>query len=251
MLRGVARREASRNRVERRAAVRRSRRLTRRAARSVRRVRSRGVRSPRGPPPPRGRAAAARRRRPLRPPRPATAAPAARAPGVGRPAREPQPDELDALGHVDRGAAVQADEAVAMLGDRPVVGVVERADRLVVRRVVALRVVRAPPEDVAGAPGATRDELAVARSSGRRPRTAAGRAAPGPRAGCSRSRGSGRSRRTARTGRACRRACPARTSGRSRPSPACGGGSSPGSGRDSLCSGTASRRGTGRCGRGG
>ena len=44
----------------------------------------------------------------------------------------------------------------------PVVGVVERPDRLGVRREVALRVARAAPEDVAGPPRATRDEVAVA-----------------------------------------------------------------------------------------
>ena len=65
---------------------------------------------------------------------------------------------------------------------RAVVRVVERADRLVIRRVVALRVVRAPPEDVAGAPRATRHELAVGVLRADRPRTGAAAAAPGPRA---------------------------------------------------------------------
>src|SRR5690349_6673331 len=49
-----------------------------------------------------------------------------------------------------------------MPGDRAVVRVVQRADRLEVGREVALRVVRAPPDDVSGPPGATRHEMAVA-----------------------------------------------------------------------------------------
>src|SRR5262249_28319296 len=42
-----------------------------------------------------------------------------------------------------------------------VVGVVDRPGGLVVRREIALRVRGAPPEDVPGAPCATRDEVAV------------------------------------------------------------------------------------------
>ena len=108
-------------------------------------------------------------RPPLRPPpRPAAAAPRAAAPRrpgerlrIRRPAREARPDEVLALGQRHVRAALQADPGLALPGDRPVVGVVERPDRLEVRRVVALGVVRAPPEDVAGPPRATGDEVAV------------------------------------------------------------------------------------------
>src|SRR6185312_1864850 len=64
-------------------------------------------------------------------------------------------------GHLDRGAVLEADEAVAALRDGAVVGVMERPDRLEVRGVVALRVVRAAPEHVAGTPRAAGHEPAV------------------------------------------------------------------------------------------
>ena len=114
---------------------------------------------------------------PLRPPAsgaPAQTGPADR-PCSGRPARcRP--------GDVDRRPALQADRGLALAGDRAVVRVVQAAERLVVRREVALRVIRAPPEDVSGPPRATRDERARRHSSGTRPRTGAGRAAADPRA---------------------------------------------------------------------
>src|SRR3954466_914947 len=44
---------------------------------------------------------------------------------------------------------------------RGIVRVVDRAGRLVVRREIALRVGGAPPEDVAGPPRATRDQVPV------------------------------------------------------------------------------------------
>src|SRR5262249_26527240 len=80
--------------------------------------------------------------------------------GVGRPARQPQPDQV-ALRQWHVGTAFEADPALCLPCDRPVVGVVQGADRLQVRREVALRVVGAPPEDVAGPAGATRDQMAV------------------------------------------------------------------------------------------
>src|SRR5438270_658969 len=49
---------------------------------------------------------------------------------------------------LDRGAALEADRrAIRTSRDRPVLEVVQGPDRLVVRREVAARVVRAPPED--------------------------------------------------------------------------------------------------------
>src|SRR4029079_2083704 len=58
-------------------------------------------------------------------------------------------------------AADEADPRLAVAGHRAVVGVVDRTDGGEVRRVIALRVVRAPEEDVSGAPGATRNQDAV------------------------------------------------------------------------------------------
>ena len=62
---------------------------------------------------------------------------------------------------LDRRAADQADRRLALARDRAVVGVVQAAQRLVVGREVALRVVGASPEDVPGASRATRHEVAV------------------------------------------------------------------------------------------
>src|SRR5204862_921061 len=45
--------------------------------------------------------------------------------------------------------------------DGSLVEIVDRAERLVVGRVVAAWVVRAPPEDAPGPPRATRDEVAI------------------------------------------------------------------------------------------
>jgi len=50
---------------------------------------------------------------------------------------------------------------LALAGERPGVGVVEAAQRFVVRREVASGVVGAAPEDVARPAGATWDEVAV------------------------------------------------------------------------------------------
>ena len=58
-------------------------------------------------------------------------------------------------------AADQAHRRLVLARQRAVVGVVQAAERLVVRREVAARVVGAPPEDVPGAPRATRDEMTV------------------------------------------------------------------------------------------
>src|SRR6185436_15706764 len=58
-------------------------------------------------------------------------------------------------------SALEADPGLAMPGDGTVVRVVDGAYWPEVRREIALRVVRAPPEDVSGAPRASRDEVAV------------------------------------------------------------------------------------------
>src|SRR4029079_2776734 len=68
--------------------------------------------------------------------------------GVGRAAGQAQPDGRASVRDLDRGPVLQADETIAALRDGSVVRVVERPDRLEVRRVVALRVVRAAPEHV-------------------------------------------------------------------------------------------------------
>ena len=110
------------------------------------------------------------RRRVARPP--VFAAPPARR----RAARTRRPGQGLRVGRTARVALARHDVAAAvslvepqirhsavlvLAGQRPVVGVVEAAERLVVRREIAARVVRAPPEDVPGAPRATRDEMAV------------------------------------------------------------------------------------------
>src|SRR4029079_4177129 len=83
---------------------------------------------------------------------------------VGRSAGQSPPDEVP-LGEGHRGATRQAQAVVTATRDGAlavVVDVVDRPDGLVVRREVALGVGGAPPEDVPGAPRATRDELAIA-----------------------------------------------------------------------------------------
>src|SRR6186713_3438438 len=83
---------------------------------------------------------------------------------IGRPTREPEPSE-GSLGERNLGATghAQARLAPPHHGTLAVgVDVVVRAGRLVVAREVAPGVVGAPPEDVPGPPGATRDERPVA-----------------------------------------------------------------------------------------
>ena len=103
---------------------------------------------------------------PLREPprRPPPRAGRSSAAGSAGPPGQLPPDEV-ALGQLDRRATGQAQAAVRAPRDRPttvLVGIVDGTRRLVVGREVAARVVGAPPEDVAGPPRATRDELAVA-----------------------------------------------------------------------------------------
>ena len=118
---------------------------------------SRVDRRPRGPrvrpPPPRRRRA------------PAVRAPPGSAgrPGARSPASAPSGSGTSAPQVMHSPASPRA--TIAPLPSR--VDVVDGARRLVVAGEVALRVVRAPPEDVPGAPGATRDEVPVARSWGR------------------------------------------------------------------------------------
>ena len=81
---------------------------------------------------------------------------------VRRAARQPGADEVRRPPAAARPRRTEADAGLALPGDRALVGVVDRPDRLEVRREVALRVGRAAPEDVAGPPGAPRDEVAVA-----------------------------------------------------------------------------------------
>ena len=139
-------------------------------------------------------------------------------------------------GDIDRRPALQADGGIALAGDRAVVRVVQAAERLVVRREVALRVVRAPIEDVSGASCATRDErpVGVLRADdlereriGRRRALTLDEVAIGvPRAA---DEGPNRPRRDT--------SVPSPHFGQVSPSPSSLGSSSPGSGRDSLCSG--------------
>src|SRR5688500_5754825 len=58
-------------------------------------------------------------------------------------------------------AALEADGRLALASERTVVGLVQPAERLVVGRVVALGVVRTPPEDASRASCATRHEVPV------------------------------------------------------------------------------------------
>src|SRR6187397_1031969 len=76
--------------------------------------------------------------------------------------------ELHARDHhlrqVNRRAALQADAhaLVTVLGHGPVVGIVQRTDRLARAREVAFRVARAAIEDAARTPGSPRGEMALA-----------------------------------------------------------------------------------------
>ena len=167
--------------------------------------------------------------------------------GVGGSARVALTGDDAVSRRVARRAADQAQRVVALACQRSVVGVVQAAERLVVGGEVAARVVRAAPEHVAGPPGPARNQVTVLvlgaghleRQRIRRRRAVLLDVVA--------VRDSASSRRTGRTGRACRRACPRRTSGRPRRSPPGPAARRPAAAGFPCARDTASRPGTGRC----